>query len=436
MTHRLLPLLAAVVVSGFVAASTEHAQADCTDTPVTINFDAGSGTPHCYTESGLTVCASKLSPPADGTLTLGDNDGDTSPDLNNQGDADGLVYTFSVGGQPFAVTSFDFAADPGNGHPGTFHAYKGDELQDFFDPDNGVVTPDPAFWSGLTSFTWTVPGPEPGANVLDNLAIVIQCCGNGIVDSGEQCDDGNTADGDCCSSTCQYEASGSDCAGEGNVCTADVCDGAGVCMHPDLPNCNETRPCGPERPAGNPAFERPKKAKQLQTNLVQPFVVCGNVGGNSPDRTTEGGVPACQVDTPNQQDGNPMSGWRWDEARGVGSLQMKATCSHADDIAVKIKIQGIVDGANAPVTGNGTFSATWRATVNDPTGGDMTTIDLTTTIPFSLAAGNGGLITTVGVMLSESGMPDLPNGSGFELVHAEIRDPNGNAFATPGLFLP
>ena len=435
MTHRLLPLLAAVVVSGFVAPSTEHAQADCTDTRVTINFDAGSGTPHCYTESGLTVCASKLSPPADGTLTLGDNDGDTSPDLNNQGDADGLVYTFSVGGQPFAVTSFDFAADPGNGHPGTFRAYKGDELQDFFDPDNGVVTPDPAFWSGLTSFTWTVPGPEPGANVLDNLAIVIQCCGNGIVDSGEQCDDGNTADGDCCSSTCQYEASGSDCAGEGNVCTADVCDGAGVCMHPDLPNCNETRPCGPERPAGTPAFETPQKATKFQAELVQPFIVCGDVGGNTPDRTTEGGVPACQVETPNQRDGNPMSGWRWDEARGVGSLQMKATCSHAGDIAVKIKIQGIVDGANAPVAGDGTFSLTWRATVNDPTGGDMTTIDLTSAIPFSMAAGNGALLTTVGVMLSESGMPDLPNGSSFELINAELRDPNGNAFATPGIFL-
>lgn len=30
-------------------------------------------------------------------------------------------------------------------------------------------------------------------------------CGDGLVDSGEQCDDGNTADGDGCSSTCQDE---------------------------------------------------------------------------------------------------------------------------------------------------------------------------------------------------------------------------------------
>jgi len=444
MTHRLLPLLAALVVSGFVVTSEERAHADCTDTPITITFDAGSGTPHCFTESGVTVCATVGLPPSatDSTLTLGDNDGDTSPDLANEGDADVKVYTFSAGGAPFKVVSFDFVNDPMNG-TATFKPFRpGDEnfCDDFEQQDTGTVVidnvaPDPTQWSGITSFTLTTFGVQSGPQVMDNLSIVIQCCGNGTVDSGEQCDDGNTLDGDCCSSTCQYEASGSGCTGDDNICTADVCDGAGVCMHPDLPNCNETRPCGPERPAGTPAFETPKKAAKFQAELVQPFIVCGDVGGNTPDRTTEGGVPACQVETPNQRDGNPMSGWRWDETRGRGSLQMKAACPHAADIAVKIKINGIVDGANAPVTGDGTFSLTWRATVSDPTGGDMTTIDLTSAIPFSMAAGNGALLTTIGVMLSESGMPDLPNGSSFELINAELRDPNGNAFATPGIFL-
>jgi cysteine-rich repeat protein len=31
------------------------------------------------------------------------------------------------------------------------------------------------------------------------------CCGNGVPEGGEECDDGNLADGDCCSSTCQAE---------------------------------------------------------------------------------------------------------------------------------------------------------------------------------------------------------------------------------------
>jgi len=30
-------------------------------------------------------------------------------------------------------------------------------------------------------------------------------CGDGVVDTGEECDDGNTRDGDCCSSACKIE---------------------------------------------------------------------------------------------------------------------------------------------------------------------------------------------------------------------------------------
>lgn len=59
----------------------------------------------------------------------------------------------------------------------------------------------------------------------------ISICGNGIITTGEQCDDGNTRNGDCCSSTCQYEAAGSSCddlfCWNGNV--NGICDGAGTC---------------------------------------------------------------------------------------------------------------------------------------------------------------------------------------------------------------
>src|SRR5260221_286085 len=51
-------------------------------------------------------------------------------------------------------------------------------------------------------------------------------CGNGIVEFPEQCDDGNTAAGDCCSPTCTFESSGSPCADDGNSCTNDQCNGA------------------------------------------------------------------------------------------------------------------------------------------------------------------------------------------------------------------
>jgi cysteine-rich repeat protein len=56
-------------------------------------------------------------------------------------------------------------------------------------------------------------------------------CGNGTVESGEACDDGNTNDDDCCSSSCTFESSGSNCGGAATACSGqDTCDGAGTCQ--------------------------------------------------------------------------------------------------------------------------------------------------------------------------------------------------------------
>lgn len=63
-------------------------------------------------------------------------------------------------------------------------------------------------------------------------------CGDGVLDAPEECDDGNQVGGDCCSPTCTFEAAGGSCLTDNNVCTDDVCDGAGSCAH--VPN---TGPC-------------------------------------------------------------------------------------------------------------------------------------------------------------------------------------------------
>jgi len=55
-------------------------------------------------------------------------------------------------------------------------------------------------------------------------------CGNGTREAGEECDDGNTKDGDCCASDCRIEPGGSPCTSDGNQCTSDVCDD-GICFH-------------------------------------------------------------------------------------------------------------------------------------------------------------------------------------------------------------
>jgi cysteine-rich repeat protein len=100
-------------------------------------------------------------------------------------------------------------------------------------------------------------------------------CGNGVMNAGEQCDDGDVQIYDCCSPTCTFDPStyscgtGNDCvtghcngagtclltplAGntpcgtDGVECTTDVCDGAGTCTHPNKPagsSClGDANPC-------------------------------------------------------------------------------------------------------------------------------------------------------------------------------------------------
>lgn len=60
-------------------------------------------------------------------------------------------------------------------------------------------------------------------------------CGNSSVEPGESCDDGNLANGDCCSATCQYESSGTAC-GNPN----ESCDGNGTCAPNDTPTHTHT----------------------------------------------------------------------------------------------------------------------------------------------------------------------------------------------------
>jgi len=69
-----------------------------------------------------------------------------------------------------------------------------------------------------------------GPDELVVSRLVIAQCGDGVVQAGEACDDGNTSPGDCCDATCAVEADESPCADDGSVCTADVCR-AGACAH-------------------------------------------------------------------------------------------------------------------------------------------------------------------------------------------------------------
>jgi cysteine-rich repeat protein len=79
-----------------------------------------------------------------------------------------------------------------------------------------------------------LPAGNPGQCGAYDLAItghLSEFCGNGIVETGEVCDDGNNVDSDCCSADCQTQkAAGTICHDVAGPCDVlEVCDGSGHC---------------------------------------------------------------------------------------------------------------------------------------------------------------------------------------------------------------
>ncbi len=62
-------------------------------------------------------------------------------------------------------------------------------------------------------------------------------CGDDLIDPGEECDDGNTTDGDCCSSACTLETGACD---DGAACTVGETCQAGTCTGGAAPDCSGT----------------------------------------------------------------------------------------------------------------------------------------------------------------------------------------------------
>jgi hypothetical protein len=225
------------------------------------------------------------------------------------------------------------------------------------------------------------------------------------------------------------------------------------------------------------AYQHPKKAKQFAGDFVQAMVSCGNPGGNTPNTTTEGGVPTCQPpESYNEQAGNPANGWRWrdpvsecvggandgedctvasecpggvcppGDADGTASVKFKAAKNkvvhplitdpaNTADLAVQFKASKIYDAAGL-ADGTGTLATVARATLEDRMGGDMTVVDFPAGFPFQLSAGKANLKTTANTLLTGIGQPGLPGCTAIEVVSVLIDDENGNHFGNLGTFLP
>ncbi len=84
--------------------------------------------------------------------------------------------------------------------------------------------------TSTSSSTSTTTSSSTTTTTSTSTTTTTNPCGNGIVDAelGETCDDGNTAAGDCCSTTCQIDPDGTSCS-DGDVCNGDEFCRAGVC---------------------------------------------------------------------------------------------------------------------------------------------------------------------------------------------------------------
>jgi cysteine-rich repeat protein len=62
----------------------------------------------------------------------------------------------------------------------------------------------------------------------------VTTCGNGMLDAGEACDDGNTSSADCCAPSCEFASAGTTCRQAATPCDAtEVCTGASAICPPD-----------------------------------------------------------------------------------------------------------------------------------------------------------------------------------------------------------
>lgn len=118
-------------------------------------------------------------------------------------------------------------------------------------------------------------------------------CGNGTVDAGEDCDDGNNLDGDCCSASCTFEIAGSAC-GDPSVTDcdgADTCDGAGACQ--DNLAASGTA-CGDPSVTDCDGADTCDGAGACQDNLAAAGTNCGDGPAECSDQDTCDGSGGCQ----------------------------------------------------------------------------------------------------------------------------------------------
>ncbi len=153
---------------------------------------------------------------------------------------------------------------------------------------SGVCTGGPSCGDGTVQAGCGEECDPPDGVTCDASCIAI-VCGNGIIQPGEQCDDFNAVDGDCCDSSCQLDAPGAAC-GDSDVCNGvETCDGAGTCVPGTPLNCDDGDLC--------------------TQDICDPVAGCSNT--DEPTQTCfDAGKAVFQVKD-KEDDGKDRLTWKW-----------------------------------------------------------------------------------------------------------------------------
>jgi cysteine-rich repeat protein len=167
-----------------------------------------------------------------------------------------------------------------------------------------------------TAFDGSKPGP-----VTDIVARALRLCGNGNVDPGEQCDDGNRDAGDCCSPSCQFEPTGQACD-DGRFCSlGSVCD-QGTCGGGVPRDCSDGNACTADR-CDESTAQCVNDASLLNGRSCDDGNAC-----TSQDTCSAGN---CQGTAVTCDDGNPCTADACDPAAGCTSAFADgASCDDGD----------------------------------------------------------------------------------------------------------
>ena len=171
---------------------------------------------------------------------------------------------------------------------------------------------------GGTAVVWS----NTAQSAIDIVLRQIRHCGNGNIDPGEQCDDGNAEAGDCCSPSCQFEPGGQTCD-DGLLCTGSGACSEGACVPGPSVSCDDGNACTADR-----CDERTGLCVSDPTLLTG--VVCDD--GNACTQQDACGAGTCQGQPMVCDDGNACTADSCDPASGCQTTNLDgASCDDGDE---------------------------------------------------------------------------------------------------------